>query len=232
VQAKDKIILCWSGGKDSALTYHALRGRYEIVSLLTTVSGEADRISHHEVCVELLEQQARAIGTRLHKIVLPGRRCSNAVYEAAMKQALIEYKNAGIHTVAFGDIFLQDLREYRERNLARMDMQAIFPLWRRDTPELIRSFIDLGFKARLACVDGDKLGAAFAGRLIDAGLIEDLPEGVDPCGENGEFHSYVYDGPIFQEPVGVTVGETVSRGGRYYADLQPAEPAPAPAGRG
>jgi uncharacterized protein (TIGR00290 family) len=126
-------------------------------------------------------------------------------------------------TVAFGDIFLQDLREYRENNLAKVGMKGIFPIWNRDTTELVQTFIDLGFKAYLTCVDSEKLGEKFAGRPIDAALIRDLPEGVDPCGENGEFHSYVYDGPIFQRPVAVTVGDVVLRDVRYFADLLPSD---------
>ncbi len=226
---KEKIVLSWSGGKDSALAlYELLRSdRYEVVSLLATVAKQYERISHHGVRTELLEQQAAALGVRLHKLYLPSYVCTNTDYEAAMKKVMLDYKDAGVLTVAFGDIFLQDLREYRERNLAKVDMKAIFPIWRRDTTELVHAFIDLGFKARLCCVDGKKLGEGFAGRAIDADLIRDLPEGVDPCGENGEFHSYVYDGPIFNRPVGVTVGEVVSRDTRYFADLLPVDLSPA-----
>jgi len=220
---KEKVVFAWSGGKDSALALHALleSDRYDVVSLLTTVSEQYDRVSHHGVRVELLRQQADAIGLCLHEIYLHQDHCSLEDYEAVMEKAMLEYKAKDVLTVAFGDIFLQDLREYRERNLAKVGMNAIFPIWKRDTAEIVRTFIDLGFKAYLTCVDGEKLGEAFAGRSIDADLVRDLPDGVDPCGENGEFHSYVYDGPIFQRPVEFSVGEVVLRDVRYFADLVP-----------
>jgi uncharacterized protein (TIGR00290 family) len=224
---KEKVVLSWSGGKDSSLAlYELLRsGRYEVVCLLTTVSKEYERISHHGVRTALLEQQAAALGIGLHQLHLPSS-CTNAEYETAMEKVMLEYKERSVLTVAFGDIFLQDLREYRERNLSKVGMRAIFPLWHRDTTETVHTFMELGFKAYLCCVDGKKLGAGFAGRAIDAGLLRDLPKGVDPCGENGEFHSYVYDGPIFRLPVGVTVGKVVLRDTRYFADLLPADPSP------
>lgn len=218
---KDKVILSWSGGKDSAMVLHALleSSRYEVVSLLTTISEQYGRVSHHGVRVELLEQQAASLGICLNKLYLPGASCSFEDYEAIMKKAMLEYKNKDVLTVAFGDVFLQDLREYRERNLAKVGMKAIFPNWHRDTTELFQKFVGLGFKAYLTCVDSEKLGKDFAGRPIDTDLIRDLPDGVDPCGENGEFHTYVYDGPIFQKPVEVTVGQVVLRDIRYFADL-------------
>jgi uncharacterized protein (TIGR00290 family) len=220
---KEKVILSWSGGKDSAMVLHALlqSSRYEIVSLLTTVSGQYERISHHGVRVELLEQQAAALGIPLHKLYLHQENCSLEDYEAVMGKAMLEYKNNDVLTVAFGDVFLQDLREYRQRNLAKVGMEAIFPIWGRDTTEIVRTFIALGFKAYLTCVDNEKLGREFAGRPIDEDLIRDLPDGIDPCGENGEFHSFVYDGPIFQRPVGLSVGQVVLRDVRYFADLVP-----------
>ncbi len=220
---KEKVILSWSGGKDSAMALHTLleSGQYEIVSLLTTVSKQYERISHHGVRVELLEQQAAALGIRLHKLYLHQENCSFEDYEAVMKKAMLEYKDNDVLTVAFGDVFLQDLREYRQRNLAKVGMEAIFPIWRRDTTEIVRTFIGLGFKAYLTCVDSEKLGSQFAGRPIDTDLICDLPDGIDPCGENGEYHSYVYDGPIFRRPVGLSVGEVVLRDVRYFADLVP-----------
>ncbi len=220
----EKVVLSWSGGKDSAMAlYELLRNdRYQVVSLLTTVAQEYDRVSHHGVRVELLERQAEAVGVRLHKLYLPGERCTNEQYEAVMRRAMLDYKQAGVHTVAFGDIFLQDLRDYRERNLAKVDMKGIFPIWHRDTAELVRTFIALGFRAYLVCVDSRKLTRVFAGRLIDTDLVRDLPTDVDPCGENGEFHSFVHDGPIFTRPVPVAVGEVVLRDVRYFADLLPA----------
>jgi uncharacterized protein (TIGR00290 family) len=221
---KEKVVLAWSGGKDSAMALHALlkSGHYNVVSLLTTVSGQYERISHHGVRVELLEQQAAALGIRLHKLYLHQANCDIADYEAVMEKAMLEYKEKDVLTVAFGDVFLQDLRAYRENNLAKVGMKGIFPIWHRDTTEIVRTFIALGFKAYLTCVDSEKLGREFAGRPIDADLIRDLPDGVDPCGENGEFHSYVYDGPILQRPVDLNVGEVVLRDVRYFADLIPA----------
>lgn len=222
---KEKVVLAWSGGKDSAMALHALLGseRYEVVSLLTTVSKQYERISHHGVHVELLEQQAAALAIRLHKLYLHPANCSIEDYEAVMEKAMLEYKQKNVLTVAFGDIFLEDLRGYRQHNLAKVGMKAIFPIWGRDTTEIVQTFIALGFKAYLTCVDSEKLGEAFAGRPIDADLIRDLPDEVDPCGENGEFHSYVYDGPIFQRPVELNVGEVVLRDVRYFADLIPAD---------
>jgi uncharacterized protein (TIGR00290 family) len=198
-------------------------GRYDVVSLLTTICKQYGRISHHGVRVELLKQQASALGISLHELYLPQVNCSMEDYEAAMEKTMLEYKDEGILTVAFGDIFLQDLREYRERNLAKVGMKAIFPIWHRDTTAIVGTFIDLGFKAYLTCVDGENLGRAFAGRPIDADLIRDLPDGVDPCGENGEFHSFVYDGPIFRRPVNLCIGEIVLRDVRYFADLVPVD---------
>lgn len=228
MQEKEKVVLSWSGGKDSAMAlYEVLKSnRYQVVSLLTTLSTEHERISHHGVRVELLEQQAAALGIRLHKVYLPSYNCTNEIYEAAMKKVMLDYKDAGIRTVAFGDIFLQDLRDYRERNLAKVGVKAIFPIWQRDTKELMQTFIQLGFNAYLCCVDHRKLDESFAGRAITVDLIHSLPEGVDPCGENGEYHSFVYDGPIFHRPIRVAAGEVVLRDVRYFADLVPVDPYP------
>jgi uncharacterized protein (TIGR00290 family) len=221
----ERVVLSWSGGKDSAMALYELRrsGDFEVGALLTTVAREFERVSHHGVRVELLEQQAAAVGVPLHKLYLPPDRCTNAEYEALMERTMLDFCASGIRTVAFGDIFLADLRAYRERNLAKVGMRGLFPIWHRDTGELMRTFIGLGFRAHLACVDGTKLGREFAGRAIDATLLRDLPPEVDPCGENGEFHSFVYDGPIFRSPVRVAVGEVVSRDSRYFADLVPAD---------
>jgi len=226
-EERGKVVLSWSGGKDSAMALYELRraGQFEVAALLTTVAETYERVSHHGVRVELLEQQAVAVGVSLHKIYLPHERCTNEIYEAIMTRAMLEYREAGVRQVAFGDIFLADLRAYRKRNLATVGLTGVFPLWHRDTSELIQTFVGLGFRAYLACVDGSKLTEEFAGRPIDGDLIRDLPQGVDPCGENGEFHSFVYDGPIFRWPVPVRVGEVVQRDTRYFADLLPeAEP--------
>jgi uncharacterized protein (TIGR00290 family) len=225
-QMKIPVVLSWSGGKDSAMALHELsrHADYEVVGLLTTVSDEYKRISHHGVREELLDLQAAAIGLALDKIYLPSSNshpCTNAVYEQIMSEAMQRYLRKGVATVGFGDLFLENLRAWRERNLATIGMQALFPLWKRPTRELVREIIALGFKGYLSCVEG-KVGPGFAGRSLDESLLTDLPSTVDPCGENGEFHTFVYAGPIFSRPVDIQVGQTVQRDGRYYADLLPA----------
>jgi uncharacterized protein (TIGR00290 family) len=224
----EKVVFSWSGGKDSAMALHEIRqsGRYKIVALLTTVAEAYKRISHHGVREELLHQQAAAIGVPPDILYLPANSavpCTNSQFEALMEGALMKYHAAGVRLVAHGDIFLEDLRAYRERNLAKIGMQGLFPLWKQDTNQLMHKLIKSGFKAYLSCVDGAKLGATFAGRPIDLQLLRDLPAGVDPCGEYGEYHSFVYDGPIFRRPVPVRVGAVVLRDDRYYADLLPGE---------
>jgi uncharacterized protein (TIGR00290 family) len=219
---REKVVFAWSGGKDSAMALHELLKdeRYEVVALLTSVSEPYRRISHHGVREELLEMQAQALGIELDALYLPAP-CTNEQYEERMERRLLKYRNAGVQLVAHGDIFLQDLREYRERNLAKLEMRALFPIWRRNTTRLVHQFIKLGFKAHIVCVQ-TKIGEGFAGRLIDAELLRELPLGVDPCGEYGEFHSFVYDGPIFRYPLDIVVGEIVLRDARYFADLRPA----------
>jgi uncharacterized protein (TIGR00290 family) len=222
---KERVVMSWSGGKDSAVALHELlkSDHYEVVALLTTVSEEFRRISHHGVREELLEEQANAIGLPLDKVYLPSGEsagCTNEVYEAIMERAMTAYRARGVLTVGFGDLFLQDLRAWREANLAKVGMRGIFPIWQRATAAFAREVIGSGYKAYLSCVEG-RVGAGFVGRAYGAKLLDDLPPGVDPCGENGEFHSFVYDGPIFRKPVGVRVGEIVVRDGRYYADLLP-----------
>lgn len=219
------VVMSWSGGKDSAMALLTLRnlGEYTVVALLTSVSEEYRRISHHGVRELLLEQQADAIGIPLDKVYLPsvgGQPCSNDVYEQIMADVMAKYKSQGVETVAFGDLFLEDLRAYRERNLARAGMHGIFPMWKRNTTELAREVSARGFRGYLSCVEG-KVGPGFAGRSYDDDLLAALPEGIDPCGEYGEFHTFVYDGPIFRRPVAVQVGDIVVRDGRYYADLIP-----------
>jgi uncharacterized protein (TIGR00290 family) len=225
IAMREKVLLSWSGGKDSAMALQDLLGdeRYEVVGLLTSVAAEYKRISHHGVREELLDMQAELIGLPLEKLYLPsdsGLPCTNERWEELMRSTLQRYCDDGVMLVAHGDLFLEDLRAYRERNLAKLGMKGLFPLWKRDTTQLIQTFIDSGFKAYLSCVEPE-LGKSFAGRAIDAQLIADLPEGVDPCGEYGEFHSFVYDGPIFRKPVDVVVGEVVCRDTRFYADLLP-----------
>ncbi len=216
------IIFCWSGGKDSAMALHALQQRPDvrIAALLTTVTETYDRISMHGVRRELLVQQAQSIGLPLHEVRIPPQ-CVNAIYESRMEEALRVHYDAGVRTVAFGDIFLEDLRAYREKNLARIGMTALFPIWKRDTGELIRSFRAAGFRAIAACIDPKALDRSFAGRQLDDSFFRDLPAGVDPCGENGEFHTFVFDGPIFRKPVPVRTGEIVERESFIYRDLLP-----------
>lgn len=227
MNTRERIVMSWSGGKDSAMALHEIRksGDYEVIALLTSISEEFERISHHGVRTELLERQAEAIGLPLHKIYLPSSSshpCTNSIYEDIMEEVMLKYYDDGIRRVAFGDIFLEDLRAYRERNLAKVDMRALFPIWKRKTSELAETFIESGFQAYLSCVEG-RVGRAFAGRAFDVDLLRDLPQGVDPCGEYGEFHSFVYAGPIFERPVDVTVGRVVERQTRFYADLLPAD---------
>jgi uncharacterized protein (TIGR00290 family) len=216
------VLFCWSGGKDSAMALHALRvaGDCRVTALLTTVTEEYDRISMHGVRRALLERQAESIGLPLHAVLIPPQ-CINATYEERMKEALERHFARGVCRVAFGDIFLEDLRVYREKNLALVGMQAVFPIWKRDTRELAREFVRLGFRAIAVCVDPRALDASFGGRELDASFFADLPPGVDPCGENGEFHTYVFDGPIFKEPIAIRVGEKVMRDGFCFCDLLP-----------
>ncbi len=217
------VVMSWSGGKDCALALHELRSdpRYNVVALLTTVSEEFRRVSHHGVREELLEAQAEAIGLPLTKIYLPSNNqalCTNHIYEAIMVAVMGQFRSRGIFAVGFGDLFLEDLRAWREANLAKAGMTGVFPIWKRDTRQVSRQQIAMGFKAILSCVEG-KVGVGFAGRAYDTGLLADLPAGIDPCGEYGEFHTFVHDGPCFRRPVPVAIGETVTRDGRHYADL-------------
>jgi uncharacterized protein (TIGR00290 family) len=216
------ILFCWSGGKDSAMALHALlEDNVRIAALLTTVTETYDRISMHGVRCELLVQQAQSIGLPLHEVRIPPQ-CVNPIYEARMEEALRVHYDAGVRAVAFGDIFLEDLRAYREKNLARIGMTALFPIWKRDTRELIRSFHAARFRAIAACVDPKVLNRSFAGRELDEQFFRDLPHNVDPCGENGEFHTFVFDGPIFREPIPVRTGEVLERDSLIYCDLLPA----------
>jgi uncharacterized protein (TIGR00290 family) len=218
---KNRILLAWSGGKDSALALYELKQQpnFEIAALLTTVTQGYDRISMHGVRRSLLAKQANALGLPLDEIVIP-QQCSNEIYDERMQHTLEKYQKEGVSSAAFGDLFLQDVRSYREERMARIGMKALFPLWDLDTSDLARRFIKLGFKAIIVCVDTEKLGQEFAGRDFDAAFLHDLPAGVDPCGENGEFHSFVYDGPIFSQPVKVQKGEKALRDNRfYYCDL-------------
>jgi uncharacterized protein (TIGR00290 family) len=221
------VVMSWSGGKDSVMALHELlkTGDYDVVNLMTTVSEEYRRISHHGVRETLLEQQAKAIGIPLEKVYLPSGEsggCSNDVYETIMHRVMAGYKARGVETIGFGDLFLEDLRAWREANLAKAGMRGIFPIWKRDTTKVAQDLIQLGYKAYVSCVEG-RVGSGLVGRLYDEEFLQALPREVDPCGENGEFHSFVFDGPIFKTPVSVKIGEVVTRDGRYYADLLPKE---------
>lgn len=202
----------WSGGKDSSLALHYLLQHpdYSVKALVTTVNEAHQRISMHGVRRELLHEQALQIGIPVLEILLPDSP-NMSDYETAMNKGLQPLLDQGIRHCAFGDIFLEDLRKYREDKLAEIGVEAIFPLWKRDTSELIETFIDLGFKTVVVCTQADKLDESFVGRTIDRDFLNALPAGVDPCGENGEFHTFVYDGPIFQQPVAFGLGEKVFR---------------------
>jgi uncharacterized protein (TIGR00290 family) len=221
----EQVLLSWSGGKDAALALRELRASddYEVTALLTSITEEYDRITMHGVRRSLLEQQAKALDLPLHTVFISAA-TTEAEYRAKMREALLRYEDAGVSGVAFGDLFLEDVRTYREENLAEIDLQALFPLWKKDTEELAHSFIDAGFKAIIICVDSEALDGSWVGRLFDEEFLSDLPPGVDPCGENGEFHSFVYDGPIFRTGVAFKKGTVVLRDGRfYYCDLLPHE---------
>ena len=218
----EPILFCWSGGKDSALALYTLlqQNDVRIAALLTTVTEGYDRISMHGVRRELLRRQAESLRLPLHEVFIPPK-CGNPLYEARMEEALLTFFKLGIRRVAFGDIFLEDLRLYREKNLARVAMEAHFPIWKRDTRELIREFHAARFRAVAVCIDSKVLDTTFAGRELDASFFADLPPAVDPCGENGEFHTFVFDGPIFSRPIDFTLGEFVQRDSFIFRDLLP-----------
>ena len=219
----DRILLAWSSGKDSAFALHVLRGMddVEVVGLLTTVNDAHDRVAMHAVRRALLEAQAVAVGLPLLIVRIP-HPCPNEVYAAAMGRVLKDAKARGIQGVAFGDLFLEDIRRYREEQMAGTGLRLVFPLWGRPTAALAREMLDAGLRARITCVDPRALPGSFAGREFDRRLLADLPPGVDPCGENGEFHTFAWDGPMFGRPVPVRGGEVVTREGFVFADLLPA----------
>ncbi|RDI14566.1 diphthine--ammonia ligase [Flavobacterium sp. AG291] len=202
----------WSSGKDSALALHYLLQdkNYSIECLFTSISSEYDRVSMHGLRKELLQKQTEALGIPAKIIQLPPHP-TNAEYEALMKETVSELLADGYECTAFGDIFLEDLKTYREKQLEPYGIKTIFPLWQKDTKELLTNFIDFGFKAITVCVDGSKLDSSFVGRLVDHDFINDLPENVDICGENGEFHTFCFDGPYFKQPVQFTKGEVIMK---------------------
>jgi uncharacterized protein (TIGR00290 family) len=225
-----KLLLSWSSGKDSAWALHCLRQSrdYEIVGLLTTLNAAFDRVAMHSTRRALLEAQARAAGLPLRTVPLPWP-CSNDHYEAAMRTACDTAIADGVDAMAFGDLFLDDVRRYRIEKLQGTGIEPVFPVWGLDTHQLARDMIAAGLRARIVCVDPGKLPREFAGRDFDAAFLRDLPPGVDPCGENGEFHSVVYAGPMFREPIAIEGGEVVERDGFIFADVRVAEPIPASA---
>jgi uncharacterized protein (TIGR00290 family) len=221
VDSRAPILLAWSGGKDSALALEVLlaSNEWRIAALLTTVTEEYDRVSMHGVRTALLRAQASALALPLRIVSIPPA-TSNETYELRMGQALEEARREGVRAVAFGDLFLADVRAYRERMLGTVGMSGVFPLWGAPTSELARHFIDSGHRAVLTCVDTEQIDGRFAGREYDAALLDELPPHADPCGEKGEFHTFVYDGPCFREPVSWSRGERVLRENRFqYCDL-------------
>jgi len=214
-------LVSWSSGKDSAWSLYLLQqsGDYEIAGLLTTVNSAFDRVAMHSTRREVLEAQAEAAGLPLRVIPLPWP-CSNEAYEAAMKAACDAAIVEGIEAIAFGDLFLEDIRRYREERLQGTGLTPLFPVWKLDTEALLREMIAAGVKTRVVCIDPKKLPREFAGRDLDAEFLRDLPEGIDPCGENGEFHTCVYDGPMFRHPIPIEGGEVVERDGFVFADVQ------------
>jgi uncharacterized protein (TIGR00290 family) len=218
-----RVLLSWSSGKDSAWSLHLLRqrGEYDVAGLLTTFNEEADRVAMHGVRRELVERQAAAAGLPLWAVPLPWP-CSNEQYEVLMAQACVRAVAEGIEGVAFGDLFLEDVRAYREKQLKDTGLEPVFPVWGMPTRALAKEMIASGMRAKLTCIDTGKLDGSFAGREFDEALLSALPEGVDPCGERGEFHSFVYAGPMLDAVVPVSVGQTVVRDQFVFADLVPA----------
>ena len=222
MEPRSKAWISWSSGKDGALALHHVleAGELEVQGLLTTVNAEFDRVAMHAVRRELLEAQAASLGLPLHVVELPWP-CNNEVYEELMGGAVSAAVSDGVEVMVFGDLFLEDVRDYRERMLAGSGLRPHFPLWQWPTAELSRELLERGVKAVVTCVDPAQAPAALAGRWYDEGFLADLPSSVDPCGENGEFHTLVVDGPGFSTPLRVTIGETVERDGFIFTDVIP-----------
>lgn len=215
-----RVMLAWSSGKDSAWALYCLRqtAGIEVMGLLTTINEAFDRVAMHAVRRELLQKQAEAAGLPLVTVPLPWP-CANGEYERRMEDACARMQAAGVEAVAFGDLFLEDLRAYRVKQLARAGLEPLFPLWGMKTAELARTMMVAGQRARVTCVDPTKLDRSFAGRDYDGQFLADLPAGVDPCGENGEFHTFVYESPAFEKAVAIRGGEVVERDGFVFADV-------------
>lgn len=219
---KKKTLLSWSSGKDSAWALHRLRHNPEIdlLGLFCTVNQAFDRVAMHGVRVELLQRQAQCLGLPLQIIPIPYP-CSNEQYAQVMSEFVEAAKQQGVECFAFGDLFLEDVRRYRVERMQGTGIEPIFPLWGANTTELAQTMVAAGLKSVLTCVNPKQLSAEFAGRIFDATLLRDLPEDVDPCGENGEFHSFAFEGPMFAQKVDLTIGETVVRDGFVFTDLVP-----------
>lgn len=220
---RPKVWLAWSSGKDSAWALHSIRqsGEFDVVALLTTVNRTHQRVAMHAVREALVEMQAEAAGLPLVKVPIPSP-CTNEIYERAMAEAMARARAEGVYHVVFGDLFLEDIRAYREKQLAACGMTPVFPLWLKDTQQLAEQMITGGLSAYLTCVDPRKLDRKFAGRRFDAQFLRDLPIGVDLCGENGEFHTFANAGPMLAREIPVSVGEIVERDSFIFADLLPA----------
>ena len=221
--SRPRAVLSWSSGKDSAFALSELRaaGDVDVVGLVTTVNAAVGRVAMHGVREELLDLQAAAVGLTLRKVGIPWP-CPNDVYEAAMAEAVAEAREQGVTHMAFGDLFLADIRAYREERLSGTGITPLFPLWGRDTHTLARDMVTAGLQATLTCVDPAQLDRRYAGLSFDTALLDSLPPGCDPCGERGEFHTFAWNGPCFRHPVPVTTGEIVERDGFVFADVLPA----------
>lgn len=222
-----KVVLSWSGGKDSSLALASLRAdaRYEVIGLLTSITTGYNRVSIHGVRRELVQAQAAAVGLPLFEVTLEPV-SSNAAYEAAFMTALsrVHMADPQVELIAFGDLYLEDVRAYREQLVGRAGLEALFPLWNRDTARLATTFIEAGYRAVLVCVDTAQLPARFAGRVFDNEFLAELPDGVDPCGEGGEFHTFVWDGPHLRSPLALSVGQTIVRDARFaFTELIPGD---------
>jgi uncharacterized protein (TIGR00290 family) len=217
------VIISWSGGKDRALALYEIQksGEYGVRALITTVTADYDRVSMHGLRAGLIDSQSDSLGIPVEKIFIT-KDATNEEYETKLEEALLRYKDTGITKVVFGDLFLEDIKEYRETHMSKIGMECMFPLWKRDTKEIAKSFIQSGFRAVTVCVDTEHLDGKFVGREFDQRFLAELPEGIDPCGENGEFHTFVYDGPNFNSRIDHNLGERVIREGRfYYCDILP-----------
>jgi uncharacterized protein (TIGR00290 family) len=217
-----KTLLSWSSGKDSAWALHVLQQRddIELVGLFCTINSEFERAAMHAVRIELIKRQAASTGLPVQFIELP-HQCTDDAYKAIMKEFLGQAREQGIECMAFGDLYLEDIRSYRENNLADTGIKPIFPVWGMETTALSKEMMDSGLRAIITCIDPKQLDPKFVGREYNQAFLEQLPDTADPCGENGEFHSFAFAGPMFKEPIDVRVGETVTRGGFVFADLLP-----------